>query len=38
MCSAIKSLIGNSGFDQVFENIAHMKLTSSSETSYSVRP
>jgi hypothetical protein len=38
MCSAIKSLIGNSGFGQVFKNIAHMKLTSSSETSYSVRP
>jgi hypothetical protein len=38
MCTAIKNLIGNSGFGQVFENIAHIKLTSSSETFYSLRP
>lgn len=37
MYNAIKNLIGNSGFGQVFENIAHMKLTSS-KASYSVKP
>jgi hypothetical protein len=41
ICSAIKDLVpfgfGNSGFGQVFENIAHMKLTSS-EMCYYLRP